>query len=224
MFRHSLNKCTISYTMSFYVYVIIVNLDLVIWLLLSASFEQATWFTIPMTSVRIKSHQPGMWNGISSDQFTESRFMCYGHIPPRIICFALQPSTPKRWASRIFLYAQFFFFLMCQMWLAAAHKGPSRIYTDSIDGRKEKNIYIYLIILMAFQLVLLTFRPTPCTQIHRMFSILAKGDLMDMLPHKLAGVLPTMFHQQSLLWRKSSKLKWVIVDQWSLTFLPPRPL
>lgn len=58
-----------------------------------------------MGNVHISSHQPDIWNGISSDQFTESIFMCCGHIPARIMGFTLLPSTLKRWALRLFIYA-----------------------------------------------------------------------------------------------------------------------
>ena len=46
----------------------------------------------------VMRHQRGLWNGIWSDMFIETTFMCYGHAPGGIIGITLKPETLKVWA------------------------------------------------------------------------------------------------------------------------------
>ena len=46
----------------------------------------------------VRSHNPGVWNGIWSNMFIETTFMCYGKGPGGLVGVTLKPSTIKRWA------------------------------------------------------------------------------------------------------------------------------
>ena len=59
-----------------------------------------------MEGDHVMRHQPGIWNGIWSDQYIESSFMRYGHGPEGIIGITLQPSTLKRWALGLHICTQ----------------------------------------------------------------------------------------------------------------------
>lgn len=43
-------------------------------------------------------HQSGLWNGIWSDLFIETTYMCYGHSPSGIIGSTQNVSTMAIWA------------------------------------------------------------------------------------------------------------------------------
>ena len=43
----------------------------------------------------VRSHNPGVWNGIWSNMFIETTFMCYGKGPGGLVGVTLKPSTIK---------------------------------------------------------------------------------------------------------------------------------
>ena len=47
-------------------------------------------------------HNPGVWNGICSDMFIETTFMCYGKGPGGLVGVTLKPSTIQRWALSLY--------------------------------------------------------------------------------------------------------------------------
>ena len=51
-----------------------------------------------MKGEHVMHHVPELWNGIWSDMFIETTFMCYGHGPGGIIGITLKPETLKTWA------------------------------------------------------------------------------------------------------------------------------
>ena len=46
----------------------------------------------------VMRHNPGLWNGILSDMYSETTFMRYGHGPGGIVGITLNPHALKRWA------------------------------------------------------------------------------------------------------------------------------
>ena len=99
-----------------------------------------------MKGQHVMRHQPGIWNGISSDQFIESTFMRFGHSPGGIIGLTLQPSTLKRWALGLHICAQLKRDIQSMternsQSIVTTHKeeGSSRIQTDASDREKIRN-------------------------------------------------------------------------------------
>lgn len=99
-----------------------------------------------MQGRHVMRHQPGIWNGISSDQFIESTFMRYGHSPGGIIGFTLQPSTLKRWALGLHISTQLKRDMLSMTEKnvhneVTSHKeeGHARIQSDAIDREKIRN-------------------------------------------------------------------------------------
>ena len=54
-----------------------------------------------MSGDHVMRHKPGVWNGIWSDMYIESTFMCYGHDPDGIIVITLKPQSLEKWALGI---------------------------------------------------------------------------------------------------------------------------
>ena len=46
----------------------------------------------------VRRHNPGVWNGIWSNMFIETNFMCYGKGPGGLVGVTVKPSTVKRLA------------------------------------------------------------------------------------------------------------------------------
>ena len=46
----------------------------------------------------VRRHNPGVWNGIWSNMFIDTNFMCYGNGPGCLVGVTFKPATVKRWA------------------------------------------------------------------------------------------------------------------------------
>ena len=51
-----------------------------------------------MKGEHVMRHQAGIWNGMWSDMFIETTFMCYGHGPGGLVGITLNAAAMKRWA------------------------------------------------------------------------------------------------------------------------------
>ena len=99
-----------------------------------------------MLGNHVMRHKPGIWNGISSDQFIESTFMRYGHGPGGIIGITLQPGTLKRWALGLHICTQLKADVLTMAEedkprdvLRHKEEGSSRMQADNTDREKIKN-------------------------------------------------------------------------------------
>ena len=54
-----------------------------------------------MKGEHIMRHEQGYWNGIWSDMYIETTFMCYEKGPGGIVGVTLKPSIVKKWANSL---------------------------------------------------------------------------------------------------------------------------
>ena len=54
----------------------------------------------------VMRHNPGLWNGIWSDMYIETTFICYCHGPGRIVDITLNPNALKHWALSLHICSQ----------------------------------------------------------------------------------------------------------------------
>ena len=59
-----------------------------------------------MKGEHVMRHQAGMWNGMWSDIFIETTFMCYGHGPGGLVGITLNAAAMKRWALSLHTCSQ----------------------------------------------------------------------------------------------------------------------
>ena len=59
-----------------------------------------------MKGNHVMRHRPGIWNGVSSDLFIESKYMRYGKGQRGIVAVTLQPGTLRRWALGFLIFSQ----------------------------------------------------------------------------------------------------------------------
>ena len=64
----------------------------------SMGFLQGEELSMFMKGEHVMHHVPHLWNGIWSDMYIESTFMCYGHGPGGMIGVTLKPEMLKTWA------------------------------------------------------------------------------------------------------------------------------
>ena len=59
-----------------------------------------------MKEEHVMRHQAGIWNGMWSDMFIETTFMCYGHGPGGLVGITLNAAAMKRWSLSLHTYSQ----------------------------------------------------------------------------------------------------------------------
>ena len=59
-----------------------------------------------MKGEHVMRHQAGIWNGMWSDMFVETTFMCYGHGPGGLVGITLNAAAMKRWALSLHTCSQ----------------------------------------------------------------------------------------------------------------------